>query len=442
MPLELLMVGGCEKIGRGNCLALRSVGDSKAVMYDCGGMQCFDMPIGCKPDKMDFSLVDPEELKAVYITHGHLDHIGGLADLAEHLGANGEKKKFPLLGTMFTQGCIRQEFEDNKFRSPLESRVHHIYDREGINGNKDMRGSFTTSTLHVDHTIPQAVGFLTLWQAPGGRNYRLLHLGDFRLGELWQSILTDPVGAGVYRPDVLFLDSSGADRPGKTPPEEDGVKEILHILKRHPGQNVILACFSTNVGRYREVIDRLEEPRNVEIRGYSMGQKMALASGMGLFRPLRRQSYPKNVPALIIMTGAQAESYSALWSYVYGNGQSVESFDPSVVIVLSARVIPGHEDAVRNLVRHARSQMNESGRVYASMNSPQDIGAHELLEVSPSGHCCADDLTEVIDTLKPRLVVPIHGDKAIRSALADIARSVKGTEAVLVEDGEVFELVS
>lgn len=436
MPLELRLVGGCTRIGARNCSVLRDPEAGVALMSDCGGAQTDGTYPGL--DSVDFSAIDPKELKAVLVTHGHLDHMGGLDELAAYLGPKQRRdQRWPLLGSMYTQGCISHEFINNIFRDPSDPKIDDTFDRNGINGVPYVKKPFEVQSFALDHTIPQATGLLTTWTAPGGRRYKVLNLGDFRQEEQWERIRHDE---RFHYADVLLLDSSGALSPGSTPPEQRGVDEIVRILERHPKQDVIVAGFSTNAVRWGKVLAQAHQHRRVSIAGFSMKRKLKLATDMSIIRPVPELSLPQRYPALTMMTGAQAEKDSALWRYIYGTGPT-EAFDPRVVIVLSARVIPGNEEVVRNMLEFARRQMNSEGRIYASMNSPEDIGAHERLEVSPSGHCCADNLAVVLRDLKPKCVVPVHGGPEDRAANAAIARSM-GIEVVMLEDGDVFEIAA
>lgn len=436
MPLELRIVGGCARIGARNCSILRDSDNGVALMSDCGGAQTNETFTGL--ELMDFRAIDTRELKAVLVTHGHLDHMGGLDELALYLGPKKRRdQRWPLLGSMYTQGCISHEFINNIFRDPGDPRIDDTFDRRDINGVPYIKKPFEVQSFALDHTIPQATGLLTYWAAPGGRRYKVLNLGDFRQEEQWQRIKHD---AQFHYADVLLLDSSGALSPGSTPPEQRGVDEIVRIIEMHPRQDVIVAGFSTNAVRWGKILAHSHQQRRVAVAGFSMKRKLRLASDMSIIEAVPEVSLPQKYRSLTLMTGAQAEKDSALWRYVYGTG-SYETFDPSVVIVLSARVIPGNEEEVRSMLEFARRQMNGDGRIYASMNSPEDIGAHEHLEVSPSGHCCADNLAEALRDLKPKCVVPVHGGPKERQANAEIARSM-GIEVVMLEDGDVYEIAA
>jgi ribonuclease J len=379
--LRILPLGGLGEIGK-NTTVLEY--GRNLIVVDAGVMfPSNDMP------GVDFILPDyrylverQQMIRGIVITHGHLDHIGGLQFLMQHIDA-------PIYGTPFTLGLIESKFNELGIRAELRL----LSERQPT-----VLGSFEISTFNVTHSIPDCVGLVI--NTPVGK---IVHTGDFkldptpvngrptdfkRLAELTQD--------GVL---ALLSDSTNADRPGRTPSDKVVGQAFEPLFWSAPGR-IIVASFASHVARIQQVIDAAHAcGRQVALAGRSLNENVTLAQRLGYLKPglgLVPLELAMNLPEsklVIVATGTQGEPTSALAA---GNHPLV-SIQSGDTVLVSGRVIPGKEESMARVI----NQLFARGAfvIYGSM-----------APIHTSGHGSQEDMRTMLEAVKPKYFIPVHGE--------------------------------
>jgi ribonuclease J len=418
-PLRLIPLGGVGEIGL-NLLIVAYGGD--AIAIDCGVMF---------PDKdmLGVDLVIPDTtvlgefgdgFRAVFLTHGHEDHIGALPYVLRH-------RAVPVYGTPMTLALVREKLTEHGL---LES----VPLRRLAPGATVEIGPFRVEAVHVTHSIVDAVALAI--RTPVGT---IVHTGDFKLDE---TPLAGPPSnlqrfaelgdAGVL---VLLSDSTNVEREGTTPSERD-VGECLETIFRGRRGKVIVSTFASHVHRIQQVFDVSHRlGRRVALVGRSLGVNVALAMELGHLRvppntlvDLSRVSALAPDEVTIIATGSQAEPLSAL-ARIAMNDHPMVKAGPGDTLVLSSRVIPGNERAVGNLINHFY-------RRGAAVITHRELPCHA------SGHASQEELRRMLALTRPRHFVPVHGEyrHLVRHARLAHEAGVPEASCFLLENGEVLGL--
>ena len=414
--LEVVPLGGVGEFGR-NVLWLRC-GES-SVLLDVGVSFADETFPGVDRIAPDLSMLRAERIDGVFLTHGHEDHIGALSFLREWCGA-------PVYGLPFTLALARRRLEESQ--ASLD-RLIEARGREPIRA-----GAFTVTFFRVSHSVPDSAALLV---EAGGR--RLLHSGDFKLdddppdGETTdREGLAAAVGEGV---DLALVDSTNAERPGRSLSERVAGQGLRAAFAGGRGR-IILTTFSSHVARVAQGAEAaLASGRRVAILGRSMRTVAEIAERFGRLRlPAGARvaaSVLREVPPgrlLCLTSGSQGEPLSALYRLALNEHPDLELAEGDLVL-LSARTIPGHERSVNRMTDHL---VRRGARVVRESEPPIHV----------SGHAHSEEIAEWLRIARPRAVLPVHGDRRMLAATAEIAIAggIPADRVPLLDNGDRLTL--
>jgi ribonuclease J len=415
--LRIVALGGLGEIGR-NMTVFETKG--KLLIVDCGVLFPEDTQPGIDLILPDFSYIRDrlDDVVGVFLTHGHEDHIGAVPYLLR------ERGDIAIYGSALTLALVTAKLKEHRI-SPLTREV-----REG--GHEDV-GPFELEFVAVNHSIPDALAVVINTDAG-----RVLATGDFKMDQLpLDGRITDLrtfARLGEEGVDLFMVDSTNADIPGFTPSE----REIMPALNRVIGstkRRVIVASFSSHVHRVQQVIDTAAiHNRKVIFIGRSMVRNMKIAQDMGyltvphgiVMDAKDLDSFDDNV--VLICTGSQGEPMAALSRMANGDHQiRVGEGD---TVILASSLIPGNENSVFRVI-------NELTRFGAKVVHKANAMVHV------SGHAAAGELLYCYNIVKPRYVMPIHGEWRHMKANAELAiqAGVPRSNALIIENGVVVDLI-
>src|SRR5579872_1942200 len=404
-----------------NSMAIR-YGDD-IIVVDAGMMFPDAELLGVDIVTPDFAYLEQnrEYVRALILTHGHEDHIGAVPFLLSEINV-------PVYGTAFTLALVERRLEEHSLENVQLHRVKP--------GAKIELGPFRIEFIHVTHSIVSATALAIT--TPLGV---LIHTGDFKVdptptdNELFDlHTLADYGKRGVL---LLMSDSTNVDRPGYTESERAVAPRFEDIFYRAE-RRLVVSCFSSSIHRLQLILDLAAEyGRKVAFVGRSLLNVTEIAHSMGLLELpdgilLRPQdimsSDPKKV--VVVASGTQGEPMSALSRIAVDNHKSV-SVERGDTVVLSARIIPGNEKGIYRMINHFAKRGADV--VYGSMNPPVHV----------SGHASVEELRLVLNLLRPRYFLPIHGEfrqLAKHAALAQHLRNAGLEETFILETGETLEI--
>ena len=415
--LRIVALGGLAEIGR-NMTVFESKG--KLLIVDCGVLFPEDTQPGIDLILPDFSYIRERlhDVVGLFLTHGHEDHIGAVPYLLR------ERGDIAIYGSALTLALITAKLKEHRI-TPLTREV-----REG--GHEDV-GPFQLEFVAVNHSIPDALAVVINTDAG-----RILHTGDFKMDQLpLDGRITDLrtfARLGEEGVDLFMVDSTNADVPGFTPSE----REIMPALNRviaSTKRRVIVASFSSHVHRVQQVIDiAAAHGRKAVFIGRSMVRNMKIAQDMGyltvpdgvLIDVKELDSFDDNV--VLICTGSQGEPMAALARMANGDHQiRVGEGD---TVILASSLIPGNENSVFRII-------NELTRFGAKVVHKANAMVHV------SGHAAAGELLYCYNIVKPKYVMPVHGEWRHLKANAELAiqAGMPRSNALIIENGVVVDLV-
>ena len=416
--LRIVALGGLTEIGRNMTVFEYK---SKLLIVDCGVLFPEDNQPGIDLILPDFSYIRDrlQDVVAIFLTHGHEDHIGAVPYLLR------ERGDIAIYGSALTLALITAKLKEHRI-SPLTREV-----REG--GTEDI-GPFTLEFVAVNHSIPDALAVVINTDAG-----RVLATGDFKMDQLpLDGRITDLrtfARLGEQGVDLFMVDSTNADIPGFTPSE----REIMPALNRvisSTKRRVIVASFSSHVHRVQQVIDiSAQHGRKVVFIGRSMVRNMKIAEDMGYLHvpadlvidAKDLDQYDDNV--VLICTGSQGEPMAALSRMANGDHQiRVGEGD---TVILASSLIPGNENSVFRVI-------NELTRFGAKVVHKANAMVHV------SGHAAAGELLYCYNIVKPKYVMPIHGEWRHMKANAELAiqSGVARSNTFIVDNGVVIDLIN
>jgi len=417
--LRVIPLGGLGEIGK-NMMLLEYGNDMIAI--DAGLMFPEEEMLGIDLVIPDVSYIEQhrEKFKAIFITHGHEDHIGGLSYVLRKVQA-------PIYCTPLTNGLISVKLKENHLLATTDLRTILPGESVGI-------GAFRVEAFSVAHSVPDSVGYAI--HTPVGT---VIHTGDFKLdhtpvmGQLTDlSRLAELGNKGVL---LLLADSTYAEVPGYTPSEQVVGQALMNIVHQAPGR-VIVATFASLIARVQQVIDAADaDGRRIFVTGRSMMDNVQMARERGYLDFPREMSLNvnelKNIPndeVVIITTGSQGEPTSALTRMANGDHQHVQIQEGDTV-VLSASPIPGNE-----------------ALVYRTVDNLFRLGARVLYNrtdnIHVRGHASQEELKIMQALIKPKFFVPIHGEYRHLVLHQRLAREMGVAEenSIVLIDGDVLEL--
>lgn len=387
--VRISFLGGINEIGKN-----MTVYEYKNDMFivDCGlAFPTAELP-GVDLVIPDFTYIKNcrERIRGIIITHGHEDHIGGLAYLLKQVN-------IPVYATKLTIGLIKGKLEEHGLLGSV--KLVEIKPRDNIT-----LGSFNIELIHVNHSIPDAVGLAI--RCPAGI---IIQTGDFKIDTtpVDGDMIDLPRFAEYGKKGVLALlsDSTNAERPGYTMSERNVGDSFEKLFAKAKHKRIIVATFASNIHRVQQIIDVAQtRGRKVAVIGRSLENLVKVGEELGYL------IVPKNIlipidsigsyaddKLVIITTGSQGEPMSALTKMAFGDHRKV-SITPNDYVIISATPIPGNEKMVGNVVN-------------ALMKRKVEVIYEKMYEVHVSGHACQEDLKLMMGLVNPKYFIPVHGEQ-------------------------------
>ncbi len=400
--VRVAFLGGMNEIGKN-----MTVYEYKNDMFivDCGlAFPGEELP-GVDLVIPDFTYIEKNinKIRGLIITHGHEDHIGGIAYLLK-------KVNIPIYATKLTIGLIKGKLKEHNLLD--SAKLVEIKPHDNIT-----LGSFNIELIHVNHSIPDAVGLAI--RCPAGI---LIHTGDFKIdttpvdGDMID--LTRFAEYGKKGVLALFQDSTNAERPGYTMSEKTVGESFVNLFQKAGKRRIVVATFASNIHRVQQIIDVAQQSkRKVAVVGRSLENLVQVGEELGYL------NVPKNIlinidniknyedeNLVIITTGSQGEPMSALTKMAYGEHRKV-AVTPNDYVIISATPIPGNEKMVGNVVNEL-------------MKRDIEVIYEKMYEVHVSGHACQEELKLMMGIVKPKFFIPVHGEQKHLQKHAMLAQSM------------------
>ena len=418
--VRISFLGGMNEIGKNMTLY-----EYKSDMFivDCGlAFPTAELP-GVDLVIPDFTHIIncQSRIRGIIITHGHEDHIGGLAYLLKQVN-------IPVYATKLTIGLIKGKLEEHGLLNKV--KLVEIKPRDNIT-----LGSFNIELIHVNHSIPDAVGLAI--RCPAGI---IIQTGDFKIDTtpVDGDMIDLPRFAEYGKKGVLALlsDSTNAERPGCTMSEKNVGESFELLFRKAKNKRIIVATFASNIHRVQQIIDVANaRGRKVAVIGRSLENLVKVGEELGYLNVPKNILIPidtiKNYPddkLVIITTGSQGEPMSALTKMAFGEHRKV-TITPNDYVIISATPIPGNEKMV-------------GGVVNALMKRGVEVIYEKMYEVHASGHACQEDLKLMIGLVKPKYFIPVHGEQKhlMKHAQLAGAMGIDEKNIYIAEIGETIEL--
>ena len=421
--VRVIPLGGLNEIGK-NITAIECGDD--IIIIDCGfGFPDEDM-LGVDLVIPDFTYLrdNADKVRAIVLTHGHEDHIGGIPYLLREINV-------PVYGTLLTLGIIKNKLAEHKL--PFDAMLKVVCAGETIK----LGSNFAVEFIHINHSIADACALCI--DTPVGK---LFHTGDFKLdltpvdGEVMDITRLGELGKeGI---ELLMCESTNAERPGYTPSEKKVGKSLEYIFSTQNDKRIVIATFSSNVHRVQQIIDTsARHGRRVAITGRSMLNVVGAATELGYMEIPEgvlvdiseiKRFRPEEIT--IITTGSQGEPMSALYRMAFSDHNQV-TLGRSDVVILSSSPIPGNEKLISRII----NELTKNGVTVLN---------DALVSVHVSGHACQEELKLIQALLKPRYFMPVHGEYRHLDANRQLALEMGMAERdIFVSDiGKVLEITA
>lgn len=387
-PVRIIPLGGLNEIGK-NMTVVECANDM--FLIDCGLAFPDSEMLGVDIVIPDFTYLERnvDKLRGVVLTHGHEDHIGGLAYLLK-------KINIPVYGTQLTLALVEGKLREHRLLGKVKLNV--VKPRQTVKF-----GCMAVEFIRVNHSIPDAVGMAI--HTPAGV---IVHTGDFKVdytpinGEIIDLARFAELGSkGVL---ALLSDSTNAERPGFTPSERTVGESFEKLFAKAEGKRIIIATFSSNIHRVQQIIDcAARYGRKVAIFGRSMVNVMTVAIELGyltvpkgIIIDIDMMNRYESERIVLITTGSQGEPMSALTRMAMNDHKKV-TITPQDFIIISATPIPGNEKTVTKVVNEL-------------MKCGAEVVYERMYEVHVSGHACQEETKLILALTKPKFYMPVHGE--------------------------------
>jgi ribonuclease J len=419
--LRIVPLGGLGEVGK-NMTAYET--DGEIVVVDAGLAFPRDEHLGVDLILPDFSYLREraDRVRAVVLTHAHEDHVGALPYLLR------EVRLRDVWGTRLTLGLVQPKLDEHGLLHAAE-----LKEAKPEDGAVEI-GPFRVEFVRMAHSVPDTVAVVLECEAG-----RVLHTGDYKLDHTPIDGLKTDVGklaeVGNRGVDLLLGDSTNAERPGVTGSERLVGEAFRQIIPVREGR-VLVACFASNVHRMQQAVDvAIESRRKVCVIGRSMRKNLNIARNLGyleapddtFIRPPELAELPPH-EVLILCTGSQGEPMSALTRIAYNDHPSV-FVERGDTVIVSAKPVPGNELRVHDSI----NRLAKSGA---------EVLHQEIAPVHVSGHGNSEELRTILGLVRPKAVMPVHGEFRMLAAHAQLAREsgVPADSIVIAENGSVVEL--
>jgi ribonuclease J len=417
--LRIIPLGGLGEVGKN--MTVLEMGDDRIVI-DAGLAFPRDEHFGVDLVLPDFSYLVGKPVHAVVLTHGHEDHVGGLPYVLREVEVGR------VLATRLTLALVKSKLDEHGLGATTELG-------EVAPGDAPLGiGPFSLEFVRMAHSIPDAMAVVV--ETPAGR---VLHTGDWKLDHTPVDGLKTDVGTlaalGNRGIDLLLGDSTNAERPGMTGSERLVGEAFRQLIPLRTGR-IVVASFASNIHRIQQAAEvSIANGRQVAIVGRSMRKNMNIARNLGyvdlpddaIVSPKEAMDLPRD-RVLILCTGSQGEPMSALTRIAYGDHPNV-AVERGDTVIISAKPVPGNElrvhDSINRLARHGAEVLHQ-----------------EIAPVHVSGHACSEEMRTLLSLVRPRAVMPIHGEYRMLAAHAQLARDagIPDDRIVIAENGSVVEL--
>ena len=418
--LKIVCLGGLQEIGK-NMTAFE-YGDD-IIVVDCGmGFPDDDMPgVDLVIPDISYLVSNAHKIRGILITHGHEDHIGAVPYVLQQIDA-------PIYGTRLSLGIIEGKLDENPPQN--EPELYTVEAGDVIN-----LGVFKAEFIHVNHSIADACAIAI--RTPVGVVY---HSGDFKLdvspidGKMMDLTRIGEIGKeGVT---LLMCESTNAERPGFTPSERTVGSSFERVFTQYENKRIIIATFSSNVHRVQQIINTsARHGRKVAILGRSMVNVIGAAAELGymdlpdgVLIDISEMKRYKPEEITLITTGSQGEPMSALYRLAFSDHNQVK-INSGDVVILSSSAIPGNEKLVGRII----NALVRNG-VRVVHDSSEDLHV--------SGHACREEIKLLMALLKPKYLMPIHGEYRHLYANKDIGEfmGIPSSNIFIPELGKVLEI--
>jgi ribonuclease J len=418
-PLRIIPLGGLGEVGKN--MTVLEVGDDRIVI-DAGLAFPRDEHFGVDLVLPDFSYLVGKRIRAIVLTHGHEDHVGGLPYVLREVDVDR------VLATRLTLALVKSKLDEHGLAAATELI------EVGPGGPAEQLGPFRLEFVRMAHSIPDSMAVVVETEAG-----RVLHTGDWKLDHTPVDGLKTDVGAlaelGNRGIDLLLADSTNAERPGMTGSERLVGEAFRQLIPLRSGR-IVVASFASNIHRVQQAAEvAIANGRQVAIVGRSMRKNMNIARNLGyvelpddaIVSAKEAMELPPN-RVLVLCTGSQGEPMSALTRIAYGDHPNV-SVERGDTVIISAKPVPGNElrvhDSIHRLARHGAEVLHQ-----------------EIAPVHVSGHACSEEMRTLLSLVRPRAVMPIHGEYRMLAAHAQLARDagLPDSAIVIAENGSVVEL--
>jgi ribonuclease J len=417
--LRITPLGGLGEVGKN--MMVYELGD-ELVVVDAGLAFPRDEHLGVDLVLPDFSYLRGRRIRAVILTHAHEDHVGALPYLIR------EMRVPEVWGTRLTLGLLQPKLDEHGL-------LHATELKEAVPSEPPVEiGAFKAQFVRMAHSVPDTVAIVL---EVGG--LRVLHTGDYKLDHTPVDGLRTDVGRlaeiGNQGVDLLLGDSTNAERPGVTGSERLVGEAFRQIIPVREGR-VLVASFASNVHRMQQAVDvAVETGRKVCVIGRSMRKNINIARNLGyleapddtFIRPPELEELARH-EAMVLCTGSQGEPMSALTRIAYRDHPAV-TVERGDTVILSAKPVPGNELRVHDTI----NRLAKAGA---------EVLHQEIAPVHVSGHGNSEEIRTILGLVRPKAVMPVHGEFRMLAAHAQLARDsgVPAGSIVLAENGSVVEL--